>query len=92
MAHLLVGDCGQAASRCACVVALPWHKLRYAHTAALRALLAQRFSPRGANKHLCAIRGTLQEAWRLGLVDPIEYARAIDLKAIRGSTLPRVRG
>ena len=91
VSHLLAGECGTPASRCACILTLPWHRLRYAHTAALRALLAERFSPRGANKHLCAIRGVLKEAWRLDLIDPKDYARAIDVKAIRGSTLPSGR-
>jgi integrase len=91
IAHFLVGDCGVPASRCACIAALPWHLLRYQHTAAIRAALAERHTPKGANKHLSALKGTLKEAWRLGLVPADDYARAVDLPQVRGSTLPAGR-
>ena len=34
---------------------LPWHRLGYQHTQALRAALAERFSPATANRHLAAL-------------------------------------
>lgn len=70
---------------------LAWHKLRYQHTAALRSLLAELYAPATVNKMLAALRGTLKECWRLGLMDAEEYHRAADLPAVRGSVLPRGR-
>lgn len=70
---------------------LPWHQLRYQHTTAVRAALAERYAPAGANKALAALRGVLREAWRLGLVPAEDYHRAADLAGVRGSTLPRGR-
>lgn len=64
---------------------LPWHQLRYPHTAAVRAALAEQFPPAGANHKLAALRGVLREAWRLGYVDAETHHRAIDLKPVRGS-------
>jgi len=43
---------------------LSWHGLRYQHTAAIRAALADRFAPATTNKALAALRGVLREAWR----------------------------
>ena len=70
---------------------LPWHKVGYQHTQALRAVLAGRFSPATANRHLAALRGVLRESWRLGLTSAEDLARAIDLPSVRGDRLPRGR-
>lgn len=72
-------------------LALDWARLRYQHTQALRADLAAAFAPATANRMLAALKGTLREAWRLGLMDAEEYRRAADLEPIRGSRLPRGR-
>lgn len=72
-------------------LSLPWHELRYQHTAAVRAQLAERYAPATANKMLAALRGTLQEAWRLGMMPAEAYHRAVDLPGIRGSSLPKGR-
>ena len=63
---------------------LPWHRLQYQHTAAIRAELAQRFAPTTANKMLSALRGVLKQAWRLAYTDAETYHRAIDLPGIKG--------
>jgi integrase len=70
---------------------LPWAALRYEHTQAVRAVLAERYAPSTANKMLAALRGVLREAWRLDLLPAEAYRRAADLPAVRGSRLPRGR-
>jgi integrase len=72
-------------------MALPWHLLRYQHTQAVRARLAARYAPATVNKALCALRGVLTEAWRLGLLGAEDHARAADLASVRGARLLRGR-
>jgi len=74
------------------VQAVPWHQLHYQHMQAIRTQLAERYAPATANRILAALRGVLKEAWRLGLMDAETYHMAIDVQAVRGSTLPRGRG
>jgi site-specific recombinase XerD len=77
--------------RCDCG-SLAWEKLRYRHTTAVRALLADgRYAPSTANRHLAALRGVLKECWRLGYVTAEDFQRAADLEPVRGSRLPRGR-
>ncbi len=71
---------------------LDWPRLRYRHTTAVRALLADgRYAPSTANRHLAALRGVLKECWRLGYVSAEDFQRAADLEPVRGSRLPRGR-
>jgi site-specific recombinase XerD len=70
---------------------LPWHRLGYQHASALRAALAERYSPATANRHLAALRGVLREAWRLGLMKAEDLARATDLAPVKGERVPRGR-
>jgi site-specific recombinase XerD len=72
-------------------LACPWGSLRYQHTSALRAAIAERYAPATANKMLAALRRVLQEAWRLGHMSAEEYARARDVPLITGETLPAGR-
>lgn len=72
-------------------VSMPWAALRYQHTAAVRAALAEKYAPATANKMLAALRGVLRVAWQLGQVTAENYHRAIDLKGVRGSTVPAGR-
>lgn len=69
----------------------PWDRLEYQHTAAVRAALTQQYAPATANKMLAALRGVLQEAWRLGFMPAEQYHRAVDLPRVKVSTLPRGR-
>ncbi len=72
-------------------LALAWSALRYEHTQAIRAHLAERYAPATANKMLAALRGVLRECWRLGQIGAEDYHRAIDISSIKGTTLPRGR-
>jgi integrase len=72
-------------------IAVPWHQLRYGHTQALRSWLAEHCSPAAANRHLAALRGVLREAWRLGLMNGEDLARAVDLASVPGTSLPAGR-
>ena len=72
-------------------VTLEWAALRYQHTQAARAVLAGRYAPANANKHLSALRGVLKECWRLGLMTAEEQQRAADLETVRGTSLLRGR-
>ena len=68
-----------------------WAALRYQHTAALRALLMQQYEPATANVKIAALRGVLEEAWRLGLMSAEQYQRAADIKSIHATPLLRGR-
>lgn len=70
---------------------LDWAALRYQHTAAVRSVLMEKYSPATANKMLCALRRTLKEARRLGLMAAEDYDRAVDLESVRGTSLLRGR-
>ncbi len=68
-----------------------WAGLRFQHTAAVRAKLATKYKPSTANRMICALRGTMKMAWRLGQMSAEEYHRAADIPAIRGETVPAGR-
>jgi site-specific recombinase XerD len=70
---------------------LDWSALRYQHTAAVRSVLMEKYSPATANMMLCALRRTLKEARRLGLIDAEDYDRAVDIESVRGTSLLRGR-
>jgi integrase len=70
---------------------LPWHELRYQHCQALRARLAAAYAVATANRMLAALRGVMQECWRLGYVDAETYRRAVDLAPVRGTPPPHGR-
>ena len=70
---------------------LDWSQLRYQHTAAVRSVLMEKYSPATANKMLCALRRTLKEARRLGLMAAEDYDSAVDIESVRGTRLLRGR-
>ncbi len=70
---------------------LDWAALRYQHTAAVRAVLAERYRPAMANKALAALRGVLAQCWQLGQMTAEEYHRARHLDPVKGTTLPKGR-
>lgn len=69
----------------------PWWSLEYAHVAFLRARLADSFSLSTGNRHLCALRGVLEEAWKAGLMATESYHRAVAVKGFKVTTLPTGR-
>jgi len=71
--------------------AVPWHEMRYQHTAAVRAALAERYTYSTANKMLSALRGVLKAAWLLGLMTADEYQLAVAVKNVTGETVPAGR-
>ncbi len=73
------------------IFSLDWGALRYQHTAAVRAALAERYSPATANKMLSALRQVLRQAWKLGLMSAEEYAMARDVAGVKGQSLPAGR-
>lgn len=67
----------------------PWEELRYQHTARVRRELVQRYAPATVNKMLSALRGTLKNAWRLGMMDADTYSRAVAVENVRAKTQPK---
>jgi integrase len=65
---------------------LDWAKLRYQHTAAVRAVLMEKYSPATTNKMLTALKRVLQEALKLELIHEKDYKGATDLRPVPGST------
>ena len=70
---------------------VPWWNVQYQHSQAIRSLLMERYSPASANKIMAALRGVLREAWRLGFMDAETFHRAIDIKTVKGSAIPKGR-
>jgi len=73
------------------LLACNWSALRFQHTARARSELANRYAPATANRILCALRGVLKAAWRLGYMDAESYTRACDVGSVTGETLPSGR-
>ncbi len=73
------------------ILLLDWGALRYPHTAALRARLAETHSAATTNRLLSALRGVLKEAWRLGYLSAEDYQRAVDIQNIKAVTVPSGR-
>lgn len=84
MEHALDVVAGIVAPKCG-IDNVPWHLLRYQHTSAIRAVLAERYDYRTANKMLSALRQVVKHAWRLDLCTADEYMKACDIKSIEGT-------
>ncbi len=65
--------------------ALDWSKLRYHHTAAVRTALKQRLAPTTVNKMLVALRRVLQEAYRLDLMESLDFHKAVAIPNVKGT-------
>ena len=77
--------------RCADCLQWDWSSMRFADSAALRAILMTQYQAATVNKMLSALRGTLKAAWRLGLISAEEYQRARDVGNVSGDVLPAGR-
>ncbi len=64
---------------------LDWSLLRYQHTAAVRAVLMEKYSPATTNKMLTALKRVLQEALKLELISEKDYKGATSLRPVPGS-------
>jgi integrase len=73
------------------IFSVSWASLRFQHTAAIRSRLMETYAPATVNRILCALRGTLKAAWRLGQMTEGQRARASDLAGVKGITLPAGR-
>lgn len=70
---------------------LPWAAVAYGEANAVRAELAARYAPASANRMLCSLRGVITESWNLGQMDSERYHRAVKVKSVKGSRLPKGR-
>lgn len=70
----------------------PWGSLRYQHTQAIRAALADQCGAPTANQALAALRGTLKTAWRLGQMSADEYMAAADLAGVKAEKPEQAAG
>lgn len=68
-----------------------WASVRFQHATAIRAKLAGVYKPATVNKMLCALRGTLKAAWRLGLMSGEDYHMAASVESVNGETIPAGR-
>ena len=73
------------------LLSVDWAALRFQHTTAIRSKLVAEYKPATVNRMLCALRGTLKAAWRLGIMNAEDYHRAADVQAATGTTLPAGR-
>lgn len=69
------------------LMTLDWSKLRYQHTAALRAVYIDKYAPTTANRMLTALRCVLKEARRLKQISLEDYEDAIQIKLVKHTTL-----
>lgn len=70
---------------------LPWHLLDYAHAVVVRTKLAEKLAPATANRMLAALKGTLKNAFKLGLISADHYTRAAMIEPVRRTTIPKGR-
>lgn len=72
-------------------LAFPWAEARYQHANAIRAALVAQHGPATVNQALCAFRGVMREAFRLGLVSGEDWARVRDVRGVKATRLPAGR-
>ena len=70
---------------------VPWYQLRHEHVQAVRTRLGEKYKPATANRYLCALKGVLREACRLGAFPGEELERVRDVRSVPGSAIPAGR-
>lgn len=74
------------------VYSFPWHQLQFAHLQAIRTKLIEAdYAPSTINTYLAAIRGVLNQAWKLNLLSADDYARLADIKTVKETRMPAGR-
>jgi len=68
-----------------------WGAVRFQHAAAIRARMADHYSPATTNHALSALRGVVKAAWQLGQMKAEDYQATAAIKSVRGSTIPAGR-
>ena len=72
--------------------AVPWHELRHQHLVAIRTRLQEAdYAPSTVNTVIYAIRGVMNAAFNLRMIDADELARIKAVKPVRGQRLPAGR-
>ena len=70
------------------ILDVPWHQLDPAHiTDLVAALRSDGYAPNSSSLYVNAIRGVMNEAWRLGLIDQERLLRIREVKAMQGTRL-----
>jgi integrase len=64
-----------------------WGSLRYEHMVTIQTWLIETKTPGTARRYIAAVRGALKAAWRTEEIDGETYQRAVDIPAIKGSTI-----
>lgn len=72
-------------------LAIDWSSVRFQHVAAVRTRLIEDYAASTVNKHLSAIKGTLQAAYKLGQITGEHYRKATDVKTVKSDTEPAGR-
>lgn len=70
---------------------IPWHRIRFQHTQAVRSILMERYAHSTANRMLSALRGVLRAAWKLNMMTAEDYHRAVSVESVSGETIPAGR-
>lgn len=70
---------------------LPWGELKYQHVVALRSKLQETCAPATTNRYMSALKGVAEEAMRLNILNPDEFARIHAIKGVKGKRLPAGR-
>ena len=68
---------------------VPWHHLEPGHVIALvAALRTDGYAPNTSSLYVNAVRGVMNEAWRLGLIEHEQLLKIREIKPASGSRLP----